>query len=133
MGAAACMVRGGRRLAGWVLDVFSCRFERWSRRYWKGTAWGIVDTITSLTEHWLPSINAPARTHGHAHAHAHAHACMNGYIYMRSRSKGAYACLRSCRYNHSGVTALRFEADWSGLINLDKAECVVEVEVSDLM
>ena len=34
------------------------------------------------------------------------------------------------RYNHSGVTALRFEADWSGLVGLDKAECVVEAEVS---
>lgn len=33
------------------------------------------------------------------------------------------------RYNHSGVTALRFEADWSGLVALDKAECVVEAEV----
>lgn len=33
------------------------------------------------------------------------------------------------RYNHSGVTALRFEGDWSGLVQLDKAECVVEVEV----
>ncbi|KAI8464405.1 MAG: Hsp70 protein-domain-containing protein [Monoraphidium minutum] len=35
------------------------------------------------------------------------------------------------RYNHSGVTALRFEADWSGLVALDKAECVVEVEVME--
>jgi hypothetical protein len=33
------------------------------------------------------------------------------------------------RYNHSGVTALRFDADWSGLVALDRAECVVEVEV----
>jgi hypothetical protein len=53
-------------------------------------------------------------------------------------------CLLSCqpslscrqpthpRYNHSGVTALRFEADWSGLVHLDKAECIVEIEVRRL-
>ncbi|KIZ04287.1 hypothetical protein MNEG_3673 [Monoraphidium neglectum] len=35
------------------------------------------------------------------------------------------------RYNHSGVTALRFDADWSGLVALDRAECVVEVEVME--
>lgn len=34
-----------------------------------------------------------------------------------------------CRYNHSGVTALRFEADYSGLMHFTTAECVVEVEV----
>lgn len=33
------------------------------------------------------------------------------------------------RYNHSGVTALRFEADYSGLIHFTAAECLVEVEV----
>lgn len=37
--------------------------------------------------------------------------------------------MRARRYNFSGTTALRFEADWSGLIALDKAECLVEVEV----
>lgn len=37
------------------------------------------------------------------------------------------------RYNFSGTTALRFDADWSGLVGLDKAECVVEVEVSRLL
>lgn len=34
-----------------------------------------------------------------------------------------------CRYNHSGVTALRFEADYSGLMHFTTAECVVDVEV----
>lgn len=40
-----------------------------------------------------------------------------------------HSLLNLCRYNHSGVTALRFEADYSGMIHFTTAECVVEVEV----
>ncbi|KAF8058449.1 HSP70-17 [Scenedesmus sp. PABB004] len=35
------------------------------------------------------------------------------------------------RYNHSGVTTLRFEADLSGLLSFASAECVVELEVME--
>lgn len=34
-----------------------------------------------------------------------------------------------CRYNQSGVTTLRFEADYSSLLHFSSAECVVELEV----
>lgn len=34
-----------------------------------------------------------------------------------------------CRYNQSGVTALRFDADYSGLLDFDRAECIIETEV----
>eukprot|EP00775_Hariotina_reticulata_P013787 gene13787-13908_t len=33
------------------------------------------------------------------------------------------------RYNHSGTTSLRFEADYSGLLHFSNAECLVELDV----
>jgi hypothetical protein len=36
-----------------------------------------------------------------------------------------------CRYNQSGVTTLRFEADYSSLLHFSSAECVVELDVTE--
>jgi hypothetical protein len=43
----------------------------------------------------------------------------------------AVAATTCCRYNQSGVTTLRFEADYSSLLHFSSAECVVELDVTE--
>jgi hypoxia up-regulated 1 len=40
-------------------------------------------------------------------------------------------CAVRCSYNQSGVTTLRFEADYSSLLHFSSAECIVELDVTE--
>ena len=50
---------------------------------------------------------------------------------LKNPNQALLCCCSYLRYNHSGLFALRFEADYSGLIHVNSADCYIDQEVME--